>query len=223
MITELQKLFVRFIYADHNSSKAVKNNLNSLLKQIDTGHVGLNIGSGNTSLHPQMMNLDIFAGPHVHCVASAENLPFANDSFDIIVTQETLEHVANPFKAMEEIARVIKLGGLLYCQLPFIIGFHPGPQDYWRFTTQGIRQLIENAGLIVVRSGVTVGGATGYYRISVEFWSILFSLGRPPLYKAFKVLFSLILYPIKWLDFIYNRSPEHDRIAGGYFIIARKG
>ena len=162
------------------------------------------------------------AGPFIDCVASAENLPFPAVQLDLVVTQETLEHVADPFKAMSEIERVLKKGGELYCQLPFVIGFHPGPYDYWRFTVQGVRQLVERSGLRVTHQEISVGGASGYYRISVEFWSILFSLGRPPVYKALKALCALILYPIKWLDPLFDRSPERARIPGGYVVIARK-
>jgi hypothetical protein len=103
-----------------------------------------------------------------------------------------------------------------------MIGFHPGPNDYWRFSKEGIIELVKRGGLKVLSSGITVGGGSGYYRVSVEFWSILFSFGKPPFYKPIKALFATLLYPIKWLDSFFDRSPEKDRIAGGYFVIAQK-
>lgn len=222
MINRIRQLYVRHIYADHNSSAPVRRALDGVISAIAPGQRGLNIGAGATRLHSQIENLDIFAGSNIDHIGTVEALPFGDNLFDIVITQETLEHVADPKKAIFEIARVLKSGGLLYCQLPFIIGYHPGPQDFWRFTKEGMRELLRRSGLVVIRIEVAVGGATGYYRVSVEFWSILFSLGWGPLYKLLKALFALLLYPIKWLDFIFNKGPEKDRIAGGYFLVAQK-
>ena len=81
---------------------------------------------------------------------------------------------------------------------------------------------MRRSGLQITELLISVGGATGYYRISVEFWSGLFSLGRAPLYKALKALFALLLFPVKWLDFLFAFSPERDRIPGGYLVVAQK-
>ena len=222
MISRIRELFVRYIYADHNSSLAIRRALDDVISGITPGQRGLNVGAGLTRLHSQIENLDIVAGSNIDHIGTVEALPFGDNEFDIVITQETLEHVADPRKAIMEIARVLKSGGMLYCQLPFIIGYHPGPEDFWRFTKEGMRELLQHSGLVVIKIDVAVGGATGYYRVSVEFWSILFSLGWGPLYKMLKGLFALLLYPIKWLDFIFSMSAERDRIAGGYFLTARK-
>lgn len=221
-LSKLRHLYVKHIYGDHNFSAAVRDNLQAVLSCIEPGQTGLNVGAGFTRVHPQVVNVDVVAGTTIDYQASVVELPFRDGSFDVVITQETLEHVSDPFKAMSEIARVLKQGGTLYCQLPFVIGFHPGPQDFWRFTVQGIRELVERSGLRITEQVISVGGATGYYRISVEFWSGLFSVGRPPLYTALKALFALLLYPVKWLDFLFAVSPERDRIPGGYLVIAHK-
>lgn len=44
-------------------------------------------------------------------VAAGENLPFARSAFDLILSHEVLEHVADDRKAVEEIARVLRPGG----------------------------------------------------------------------------------------------------------------
>lgn len=51
-----------------------------------------------------------------------EQLSFPGESFDLIITQDVLEHVANPVKALLEINRVLKHGG---CHI-FTVPLHEG-------------------------------------------------------------------------------------------------
>jgi SAM-dependent methyltransferase len=223
IIEKTKQFFFDYIYPDHNSRHIVKKKLKSLLSVLDQPETtGLNIGAGSIKLHPKIMNLDIIPGDQIDIVGYAENIPCGDDSFDLIITQECLEHVKDPFKAMNEIYRVLKKGGKLYVQLPFIIGYHPGPADFWRFTVEGIEELVVRNKLRLVEKGIVVGGGTGYYRISVEFFAGLLSIPFNPLYKPFKVLFAFILYPLKITDLLFRYSRQKDRIPGGYYLIAQK-
>jgi len=222
-LKKIQEFFVTYIYADHNNSPGVKKALKPLLQYLnDPGKSGLNIGSGNTHLHPNIKNLDIFPGKYVDIVAHAEDIPCEMESFDIIITQETLEHVKDPCKTMSEIKRLLKKGGKAYIQLPFIIGYHPGPTDFWRFTKEGIIELASKNDLKVLEIGITVGGGSGYYRISVEFFSSLLAIILPFAYKPLKGFFSIVLLPLKLFDIFFKLSKQKDRIPGGYYIIAQK-
>lgn len=219
---KLREQFVRLVYADHNRSKSVQRALAKVLEKISDETLAINIGAGETRLHPQIKNIDIFDGPNIDYVAKAEELPFSDESVDIIISQETLEHVIDPFRSITEIYRVLKKEGLVYLQLPFIIGYHPGPHDFWRFSLEGIQALCERSGLQCVEVGFSVGSATGFYRISVEFFAILTSGPLEKLYIPSKALFSVLFFPIKWLDSWTAFSKQNDRIAGGYYVIARK-
>lgn len=51
--------------------------------------------------------------PHIKfLVADAHKLPFRNKSFDLVICYETIEHVVNPVKVLQEIKRVLKKDGL---------------------------------------------------------------------------------------------------------------
>ncbi len=214
---------VTAIYANHNSSRNVVQRLGELLGRFgDTGMM-VNIGAGATRLHPRMKNLDIRPGEGIDIVGSVTEMPFEDNSVDLVVSQEVLEHVPHPFLAMREIHRVIKPRGVAFVQLPFVIGDHPCPNDYWRFTRQGIVELAHQAGFSDVKLEVTVGSANGFYRIAVEFFAILLSLPLPRLYRYTKGGAALLLYPLKWLDRLMARHPQAHRVAGGFFIIATKG
>jgi SAM-dependent methyltransferase len=213
--------FVRRIYADHNDSPRIRAAIERSMASLKGGK-GLNIGSGSSCHSASVINLDLCVGLNVNCVGNAEALPFADDLFALVMTQETLEHVDDPEKAMAEIYRVMRPGGLLYCQLPFVIGYHPGPTDLWRFTREGIRRLVERHGFDCEEVLISVGPAVGFYRIAVEFCSGIIACLSKRFYKPAKATFALSFYPIKWLDPFLLEGPEADRIPGGYYCFAYK-
>ena len=50
---------------------------------------------------------------------NAEQLPFANASFDLIIANHLLEHVAEPARALAEFHRCLSPGGMLIAQTPY--------------------------------------------------------------------------------------------------------
>lgn len=68
-----------------------------------------------------------------------EALDFPDQSFDAAVCWSVLEHVPNPQRAISELHRVLKPGGLIWVQLPFLYPYHQGPHDFWRVTPAGLR------------------------------------------------------------------------------------
>jgi SAM-dependent methyltransferase len=115
-------------------------------------------GSGEKSAH--------FAGPYEHVVLdlspSAPNSIAADicacpevpdESFDIVHSWNTYEHIARPWLAARETARILKPGGLATVATCFAWRYHPVPSDYWRFTHSALELLFEDAGLETVVSG----------------------------------------------------------------------
>jgi SAM-dependent methyltransferase len=221
-IEDIQYYFIKTIYGDHNSSNNVKKAIKRVLNDMPENGIGLNIGAGRTSIDPRVKNLEISDGENIDYVGKAESIPFSENSLDLIICQEVLEHTEDFKAALHEMYRVLKPGGQLYLQTPFIIGYHPCPNDYWRFTNEGINSIVLEANFKIIDNGESVGVATGFYRIGVEFLSILFSLIVPLLYKPLKAIFAFLFYPIKWLDSILSFSRESHRISGGFYIICKK-
>ena len=73
-------------------------------------------------------------------------------TFDIIVCTEVLEHTLNPFLAIQEIHRLLKLGGLLFMSTPFDFRIHGPLPDCWRFTEHGIRLLLSDFKTIEIKA-----------------------------------------------------------------------
>jgi len=96
------------------------------------------------------VGIDILAEVRPDIRAYCEPLPFKDDSFDSVICTELLEHVARPQVCLSQISRVLKKGGFVYVTVPQCWCLHYEPEDYWRFTKYGIKDLMNEAGLEVV-------------------------------------------------------------------------
>ncbi len=219
--SKLQTSFVANIYADQNRSPAVVRLLDQQLAQLHSGSIAINVGSGGIR-YDNVVNLDIFDAPNVDIVGYGAELPFRDRSVDLVIAQEVLEHVADFRSLIGEIHRVLRPGGMVLCQVPFQIGFHPGPSDYWRFTRQGIEHLFAMPHWQLQNLTISLGHGSGFYRIAVEFFAVSMSCVAQPLYRPAKAGAALCLYPLKFFDLFTEYSVEKDRIPGGYVCTARR-
>lgn len=64
-----------------------------------------------------------------------------DESFDIILCTEVLEHTLNPFAAVDEIERMLIRGGVAIISTPLNFRIHGPLPDCWRFTEHGLKQL----------------------------------------------------------------------------------
>jgi SAM-dependent methyltransferase len=83
--------------------------------------------------------------------------PTPQDTFDVVICEQVLEHVVDPFGAAENLRALCKPGGHVVVTTPFLVRVHElpmfGMRDYWRFTPRGMTVLLERAGLEVVDVG----------------------------------------------------------------------
>jgi SAM-dependent methyltransferase len=94
-------------------------------------------------------------------VADLTALPFRNGRFDAAIHIVTLEHLAEPARALQEIARSLAPGGLLLIAAPHEWEVHQAPHDYFRYTRYGLRYLLERAGFEVC----DLRAAGGFFRL----------------------------------------------------------
>ena len=70
----------------------------------------------------------------------AQSLPLQDDSIDHVLLLDVLEHLPNPHQSLAELHRVLKPGGSLTIQVPFLYPLHDEPLDFHRWTRHGLRQ-----------------------------------------------------------------------------------
>ena len=178
------------------------------------------VGSGNYALHPKAINVDLFPFPNVHIVATAEALPFADESFDGVCTEQMLEHVFDARAVVQELLRVTRPRGLIYTAVPFFYPYHASPKDYSRWTVDGIIALF--GGREVVDSGILIGPISGSLVATAAFFATLFSFGSTPLRKILNYFFSLLLGSLRVLDFVYARLPGAEELAVSIYVVIKK-
>ncbi len=92
------------------------------------------------------------AGPSVaDAYASAYALPFPEKCFDVVLSTQVLEHLAEPGQMLSEAFRVLKVGGYLVITVPQTQWLHEEPHDYYRYTKYGLAYLAGSRGFRVQR------------------------------------------------------------------------
>jgi len=96
--------------------------------------------------------LDVVAGCAVDTVVADPYrwTEFRDASFDVVVSGQALEHIEYPWRTIEEMARVLRRGGVAFVIVPSAGPEHRHPVDCWRFLPDGLRALATWAGLGVL-------------------------------------------------------------------------
>jgi SAM-dependent methyltransferase len=90
------------------------------------------------------LGTDMRPGPGVDRVTDAEKLPFAKDSFDLVLCLETFEHAKKPWLLAAEIERVVSKNGLIIVSSQQNFPLHKHPSDYFRYTPYGLSSFFDN-------------------------------------------------------------------------------
>lgn len=84
-----------------------------------------------------------------------KSIPFEDEHFDAVFSSEVFEHVFNLDEILKEINRVMKTGALMLITCPFAICEHEVPHDFARYSSYGIRYLLEKNGFEIVSQDKT--------------------------------------------------------------------
>lgn len=110
--------------------------------------VGSKVFPGRTDrrlLYKEAVGLDMAPGDGVDVVHNLE-LPAPNSlgKFRHVDCISVLEHSKQPWLVAQNIEKVMKSGATLFISVPFIWRFHGYPNDYFRFTAEGVKTLFKN-------------------------------------------------------------------------------
>lgn len=182
-----------------------------------TRYVGLDLAVGDNSWN--YTRLDV--------LGDLGYLPFAEATFEAAVCIQTLEHVNEPMRVINEIGRVLKPAGRFYLSAPMSWHQHQKPHDYFRYTSFGFRHLLEQSGMRVLEMR-PMGGYFWFLSFNLQllhYWlfpkpnSFLKQLLQLPFKLATQLIFFLIM-PI--LFFYLDRLDKVKDHTMGWVCVAEK-
>jgi SAM-dependent methyltransferase len=173
---------------------------------------------------PRRVALDLRPGPGVHVVGDAQALGFADASFDTVLCTEMLEHVPEPQRAIDEMRRVLRPGGLLLLTTRFLFPIHDAPHDYFRYTKYGLRHLLRRFEILELREETT---AVGTLAVLLQRLGMQAETLRWTPFRAGWLIAARAVHPLSFLitrEFGDSRrqTEETGIMTSGYHVACRK-
>ena len=112
-----------------------------------TEYIGLEIDTSENHLHKKA---DYFY--------DGDTFPFIDETFDSLISNQVFEHVFQPDKFLSEVNRVLKPNGILLITVPFVWDEHEQPVDYARYSSFGLKYLLEQYGFEILEQRKSIAG-----------------------------------------------------------------
>jgi len=168
--------------------------------------------------HIELIDSDVYFGPRTRLICDATDLPFDDMSLDGVVIQAVLANVMDPERAVSEIWRVLRPGGLVYAETAFMQQVYLGPYDLTRFSLIGLRRLFR--WFEEVASG-TQGGPGMAAAWTYQY--LLWSFSTNPRTRAWLRLFARLTgFWLVALDRFLIDKPAALDAASGHFFLGRR-
>ena len=190
----------------------------------------LDVGCG-TKPYQKLFAVDAYVGmdyakgahagnPNADIVYEGGAFPIPDASFDHALATEVLEHVFEPDPFVGEIARVLEPGGLLLLTVPFVWDEHEQPWDYARYTSFGIRHLVEKHGFEVLEQHKTGGFLTSL----AQLFCLYLYYGTHENRALFAITRWLVMGPLQLAALALERwLPARDGLYLDNVLLLRKG
>jgi SAM-dependent methyltransferase len=187
-----------------------RNHLRHFLRQA-TGQV-VELGSGSRRLRPDVLTIDLFPSANVDVVADITETPLRDGVADHVILDSVIEHLPDPQRVVREARRILKPGGRIFINCPFMLPYHGYPNHYQNFTRDGLRLLLTDFSQVEVRP--TFGPMTAWTNLTAESFAVLVASERGFAYLAVKALVMLPIFWLKYLDWFLVKAERSHRVAG---------
>lgn len=139
-----------------------------------------------------------------------DSLPQTSGTVDTVLMCNILEHIYHYAHILSEARRILRPNGMIIGFVPFWVGYHPDPHDYFRYTHEALSKMLAEAGFEYVEITHIGGGP-----FVANFNTIVLSLPR--------VLRPVLYIPYILLDrfFLFLRPRSTVRFPLGYIFTAK--
>lgn len=158
-------------------------------------------------------NIDVFY--------DGKTFPFESATFDSVISNATLEHVFNPDEHLAEIHRILKPGGIFLITVPFMWDEHEQPYDYGRYSSFGLRHLLEQNGFEIIEQRKSGTGIRAIFQmINVYIFKSTLRL-RKRYFHYFVTVF--LNSPVNLLgELLWHIFPENSDLYLDNIVVAKK-
>lgn len=170
------------------------------------------------------LDIDVSGHPAENKVADfyydGHTLPFEDNHFDFIFATEVFEHIFNLDEILAELVRVLKPGGHILITTPFVWDEHERPYDFARYTSFGLRHILEGNGFEIEALEKTSGYLETAFQLIALYLSYRRILNASRYVRRLATIFILapILIVGRGLTIV---SPKDDRFYLNSVILAR--
>ncbi len=238
MINKLRKLYIKeqfnpsfiglFINPFYFARKGLYKNISELAENLHGKLVDIGCG---IKPYINLFKVDEYIGleidnaknrnhKHADVLYDGKVIPFKNNTFDSILLTQVFEHVFNPNEFLKEVNRVTKMGGLLLMTVPFVWDEHEQPYDYARYSSFGLKHILNENGFEVIE-----------HRKSNDGLEVIFQLLNTYIYKKtatdnvyINLLLTLFLMaPVNIVGLILSKLfPRNEDLYLDNILLARK-
>lgn len=134
---------------------------------------------------------------------------------NIVLSNQVLEHVDSPEGYLQEALRILKPGGTIILTTHGYWFYHPTPNDYWRWTSAGLRKIVEKEGFQIT----SFFGIMGLAASGLQLLQDAIGVKLPKFLLSPFALFMQTL--IRLFDKIHTQE-QRNRDASLYIVIAKK-
>jgi SAM-dependent methyltransferase len=199
--------------------------IDAVLRRAPEGARILDLGAGGRRIAPNVIGVDFIPFPHTRLVADVQRLPVREGAVDLVFATGLLEHVEDEKAVLLEIRRVLRPGGIVHVELPFLQQYHEDPIDCRRLTVDGLEREMKRLGLETVNSGFHIGPTVTVTTLLAYYGALLFE-GRSLAARAVSTgvfwILSVLFFPFKFVDRWLRRKRSAHRLAFGVFCTSRK-
>ena len=196
-----------------------------VLAETPPGARIVDLGAGGRKISPATICLDFVRDQGTNVIGDVQRLPFRDASIDLVYATGLVEHVADERALLAEIQRVLKPGGRVHVEVPFLEQYHEDPIDVRRLTVPGLELTLERAGFAKQRSGAHIGPTVTLLNTTARWWALWFE-GESKLAKgASFVVFaglSTLFWPLRFLDALLKKKRGAHTLAMGVYFTGTK-
>lgn len=217
ILNKIVFFFAQFIYRTNHDFYST-----NILKKYFIKGITLDIGGGPRIREIDDIRINITKVKNVDVVADGDNIPFVDNFFNNIILSYVLEHVEEPEKILNEARRVLKRGGKIFIKVPFLCHYHGYPNDYYRYTLNGLEYIVEKH-FTKIESGIGEYPSNAVMEIYMNFaFSFLkYNILLIPISFILMSIGFLIFSFTKYIDNSFMLDVDKKKLAYSFYIVAK--